>query len=354
VERAAGERPAVHFSGKESLHGPAVLDGGDNSFTFVALWRREKAAGSEVVCEQNSTQLEQGRRAAFLTVPRDERENHYLLFASTNLLEWKQLPGSISNSFECPDMFELPVEGMAGVRKWVVVDGNGDYLLGRFDGERFTAEGPKQKGDYGRNFYATMTFENMPPSDPRRIQLAWMRGWDDYPKDMPFNQQASFPCELTLRRAGDRILMCRSPIREIAAIQGAAFAVTNYVLPPGANALAGRKGELLDLRLVIDVSRSRADQVVVTIHGNRVEYDFKQHRLRSHGSEAPLTPQEGGIEVRLLADRLSLETFGNRGEVSITNIARQNPDAPALELQAIGGEAVLKSLEVRELRSIWN
>ena len=148
--------------------------------------------------------------------------------------------------------------------------------------------------------------------------------------------------------------MCRSPIREIATIHGAAFAATDYVLQPGANALAGRKGELFDLRLVIDVPRSRADLVIVTIHGNRVEYDFRQHRLRSHGSEAPLAPHEGEIEVRVLADRLSLETFGNRGEVSITNVARQDPDAPALELQVIGGEAVLKSLEVWELRSIWN
>jgi sucrose-6-phosphate hydrolase SacC (GH32 family) len=354
VEQAAGGRPSVHFSGNQSLHGPAVLDGNDNSFTLVALWRREKADGSEVVCEQNSAQLEQGRRAAFLTVPRDERENHYLLFASTNLLEWKRLPGSISNSFECPDMFELPVEGLADVRQWVVVDGNGDYVLGRFDGERFTADGPKQKGDYGRNFYATMTFENMPVSDPRRIQMAWMRGWDDYPRDMPFNQQASFPCELTLRRAGDRILMCRNPIREIATIHGAAFAAKNYVLQPGANPMAGRKGELFDLRLVIDVALSRADQVVVTLHGNRVEYNLKNHRLRSHGSEAPLAPSAGEIEVRILADRLSLETFGNRGEVSITNIARQDRDAPALELHAIGGEVVFKSLEVHDVQSIWN
>ncbi|HRZ56493.1 MAG TPA: hypothetical protein P5525_13670 [Candidatus Paceibacterota bacterium] len=50
-------------------------------------------------------------------------------------------------------------------------------------------------------------------------------------------------------------------------LHGPAFAATDYVLQPGANALAGRKGELSDLRLVIDVPRSRAGQVVVTIHG---------------------------------------------------------------------------------------
>jgi len=74
------------------------------------------------------------------------------------------------------------VDGDASQRKWVVVDGNGDYVTGSFDGNMFTTETKKRKGDYGRNFYATMTFHNMPKSDPRRVQMAWMRGWDDYPK----------------------------------------------------------------------------------------------------------------------------------------------------------------------------
>jgi hypothetical protein len=179
----------VRFEGRQFLQGPAVLAEGDDSFTLVALWRRDHANGSQVVCEQNARTRQAGRRASLLTVCREETDNVYLLFASTNLLNWKKLDVSIPDSFECPDMFALPVDGDTEQVKWVVINGNGDYVFGSFDGKQFTTEAKKQKGDYGRNFYATMTFENMPKSDPRRIQLAWMRGWDDYPKDMPFNQQ---------------------------------------------------------------------------------------------------------------------------------------------------------------------
>lgn len=351
AEGPAG-RAALHFSGGQSLHGAAVLAEGDDSFTIAALWRRRQTAGSEVICEQNAAQTAAGRRAALLTVGREEQENHYLLFASTNLLEWTRLPGSIPDSFECPDMFELPVEGAPADRRWVVIDGNGDYLIGAFDGQRFTAEAGKRKGDHGRNFYATMTFENMPKEDPRRIQLAWMRGWDDYPKDMPFNQQASFPCELTLRPVAGKLTLCRNPIREISKLYRTDFSLPTRVLKPGENPLATVEGELLDIRLRLDVANSHCDRLVLDLRGNTVIYDLKKRTLESLGSVAPLEPDSSGIvEIRTLLDRLSLETFGNRGQVSITNIARQQK-AP-LELRAEGGEATIPSLELHELKSIW-
>jgi levanase/fructan beta-fructosidase len=251
-------------------------------------------------------------------------------------------------------MFELPIEGGAGERKWVVIDGNGDYITGAFDGTRFTPETEKKKGDYGRNFYATMTFENMPASDPRRIQMAWMRGWDDYPKDMPFNQQASFPCELTLRRLSTGLTLCRTPIAEIATLRGpGGVSLKDQSIKPGVNRLAEVAGELFDIRLVLDVSGSTCEELTLNLRGNEVRYNLKRAILRSHGSEVSLPAEAGEVEIRVLMDRLSLETFGNRGAVSITNVARQNQASPHLALTATGGDAALKSIEVHPLRSIW-
>jgi sucrose-6-phosphate hydrolase SacC (GH32 family) len=351
VANGLGGRPVVHFEGSQFLQGNAVLAEGDNSFTLAALWRRKHASGSEVVFEQNASKRQAGARASLLTVSREEIENCYLLFSSTNLLDWKKLDSRIPDSFECPDMFELPVDG--GASKWVVVDGNGDYVTGSFDGSTFTTETKKRKGDYGRNFYATMTFHNMPKSDPRRVQLAWMRGWDDYPKDMPFNQQVSFPCELTLRKLAQGIVLCRYPIREIDAIHGKEFRIADRVLKPGENLLSGISGELFDIELKIDTARSSCSVITLKIRGNTVKYDLKKGILHSHGSEARLDPISGMVEIRVLVDRLSLEAFGNRGEVSITNIAKQASEGPHLVLSAQGGDAVIQSLVVHELESIW-
>src|SRR4029434_4982560 len=98
-------------------------------------------------------------------------DNSYVLFASTDLLNWEKL-SVIPDMFECPDMFPLPLDGTKDHEKWVVVDGSGDYVVGKFDGRRFEAETPKRTGDFGRNFYASMTFDGMPRQDDRRIQMA--------------------------------------------------------------------------------------------------------------------------------------------------------------------------------------
>lgn len=353
IENGLGNRPVIRFEGKQCLRGPAVLAEGAKTFTIVALWKRNSDNGSQVICEQNASTLQTGRRASLLTVCRNEPKNVYLLFSSPNLLDWTKLDTAIPDSFECPDMFPLPVDGNAEDVKWVVVDGSGDYRMGSFDGKKYVQETTKQKGDYGRNFYATMTFDDMPSSDPRRIQLAWMRGWDDYPKNMPFNQQISFPCELTLHRLPEGIVLRRYPVREISTIYDKTVSLENLTLQPVDNPLASLQGELFDIEATFDVQHSRCSRIEFNLCGNTVAYDLSERVLESVGSKAPLAPRDGKIEIRILIDRLSLETFGNQGEVSITNIAYQKDTAPRLSLHAVNGEANVISLTVHTLKSIW-
>lgn len=361
VADGPGGRAVARFAGRQFLEGPAVLAAGDDSFSMVALWKRRHGGDSEVVCEQNSADKRVGLRGALLTASRIEyTDNYYLLFASTNLLEWTQLDAAIPDMYECPDMFELPVEPDPGATggaaaketKWVVVDGAGNYVLGRFDGNAFTVETKKLRGDYGRNFYATMTFDNMPKSDPRRIQMAWMRS-NDYPKDMPFNQQASFPCELTLHRLPKGIVMFRYPAREIAGIHGKAFTLADRLLKPGEDPLSGLKGDLYDVDLTIDASRSTGSKLVFMLRGHTVSYDLKKGELSSVGCGVLMAPQSGKVKVRILLDRLSIETFGNDGEVSMTNMIIPVPEAASLSLQAQGGDVFIESLKVHEVESTW-
>ena len=66
LEKAWQGLPAIRFTGEQFLKGPAVLAEGDDSFTIVAVWRRDHLNGSEVVCEQNTSEKQPGRRAALL------------------------------------------------------------------------------------------------------------------------------------------------------------------------------------------------------------------------------------------------------------------------------------------------
>lgn len=353
IPKALSENSVVRFEGKQFLEGSAVLPEGDDSFTIMALWRRKNNVGSQSVCEQNTKTIKSGRRAALLTECRDERENVYLFFESANLLDWKKLDSYVAGFFECPDMIELPIDDDAKQMKWVLIDGSGDYVIGGFDGQNFTVETDKRKGDYGRNFYATMTFQNMPKSDPRRIQLAWMRGWNDYPKDMPFNQQVTFPCELTLRRLPRGVVMCRYPIREISRIWGEEFSLQNHTLKQGENPLSEIKGDLVDIEMALDIEQSTCSEILFDLKGNIVKYDLQHNIFESVGSRASLEPRNGLIEIRILMDRLSIESYGNRGEVSITNIAYQKDGKASLKLTAVDGLAHIVSLKARQLNSIW-
>jgi beta-fructofuranosidase len=66
VENALGNLPAIRFHNSQFLRGPAVLAEGDDSFSIVALWHRDHLNGSEIICEQNTTNIQTGRRAALL------------------------------------------------------------------------------------------------------------------------------------------------------------------------------------------------------------------------------------------------------------------------------------------------
>ncbi len=89
------------------------------------------------------------------------------------------------------------------------------------------------------------------------------------------------------------------------------------------------------------------------VRGEEVAYHVGDRKLHSLGREAPLEPEGGRVRIRVLADRTSLEVFGNGGRVSLTSCFLPSPDHRSLELFAQGGPARVVSLKVRPLRSAW-
>ena len=49
----------------------------------------------------------------------------------------------ITGFWECPELFELPVDGDKNHTKWVMYGASGTYMLGSFDGQTFTPEAGK-------------------------------------------------------------------------------------------------------------------------------------------------------------------------------------------------------------------
>lgn len=266
---------------------------------------------------------------------------------SPDLKRWTY-QSRVDGYFECPDLFELPVDGKDGDRKWVLLGANGDYAIGRFDGRAFHPEAGKHRGHWGNAFYASQTFSNIPEKDGRRIQIGW--GQVRLP-GMPFNQMMTFPCELILRSTADGIRMAYQPVREIRKLYGPSVRLSRGTVEEGRHGFRVPEGDLFDLEVILAPGQAR--EVGLTLRGVPVTYDTARRELTVGDRKAPVRLKDGRLHLRLLADRASLELFAEDGVVYMPMAVQYQEKAPTFELFARGGAARLISARVTALKSAW-
>jgi len=277
-------------------------------------------------------------------------ENDYVLLGSENMKEWRELSGvAMPGTGECPDFFELPVDGDPANRKWVFWGGAGVYQVGTFDGAIFTPETDSLRAELGANGYAAQTWSDVPEEDGRRIQVSWMAG-GKYPR-MPFNQQMSFPVELALRVFPEGVRLCRVPVGEIDLLRKRTHEWRNETLEPAQNLIPQTECDLFDIQAEINLGRAEAFGAI--IEGIVLEYRGAEGKFTYQGRDVPAAAEKGRLEFRLLVDRTSLELFANGGKNSASFCYLPEAcDAP-LEFYAVGGAVEIVSLAVRELKSAW-
>jgi len=279
----------------------------------------------------------------------DERDDSrgIAFYTSPDLKNW-EYQSRTDGYHECPEIFEIPVDGDATNRKWVVYGGDGHYSIGTFDGKAFTKESGKHPNNYGNCFYASQTFNDVPPQDGRRIQIAWGR---ISTPGMPFNQCMLFPCELTLRTTDEGIRMFAEPVKEIEKIHDKKHRWTDLVLKPNTNLLTDIRGDLFHIVATFEVGN--AAEFGLDVRGMPLVYDVKEQQIAYRECKAPLKPDKGAIRLEILVDRASVEIYGNGGRIYMPVGAIPPDDSPSLGIFTRGDDTRLKSLDVYELRSAW-
>jgi sucrose-6-phosphate hydrolase SacC (GH32 family) len=276
-------------------------------------------------------------------------EGSYHFFTSKNLLDWSDLNVSLPYSYECPDMFQLPVDGNLHHQKWVLVRGNGRYSIGEFDGAKFTPETDQLPCDLGANFYATQSWGDITGQPGRRVQIAWMNG-GKYP-DMPFNQQMTFPCDLTLHSFPEGLRICRLPVKEIKSLYGKKQTWKNLIVRPGENPLQDISGGLFDIQLQANLAGAK--EFGLKCGGEPVKYSSDRRTLSCLGKEAPVEAANGCLTLRILVDRTSIEVFAGDGKVAMSSCFLPGPQNTGLELFSLGGSLKIVSMTVHSLKSAW-
>jgi sucrose-6-phosphate hydrolase SacC (GH32 family) len=270
-------------------------------------------------------------------------DNQYHVLTSKDLLHWQDQKKPIRDCFECPDFFELPVDDDPAKTKWVLIQGNGRYSVGTFDGTEFREETPRLACDFG-DFYATQSWSNTGTGDGRRIQAAWMR-FSHFP-DMPFSQQVTFPCELKLRTTPEGLRLYRQPIRELDSLQaGEPQTWTEREIAAGRTIPLTPSGRQFRIKAELDIPHG--SKAVFRLRG--IPISLTSRTLSSDNRSAEVMDRVESVEI--LVDTASIEVFVNQGELSFTRFVL--PRENGLSIGAEGGPIRIRSMSVQPLKSAW-
>ncbi|SMD32815.1 levanase [Reichenbachiella faecimaris] len=279
-------------------------------------------------------------------------ENGTTFYGSSDLIQWDYL-SNINFGYECPDMFQLPLDGDENNMKWVLLDANGSYLVGEFDGTTFRKDESQQTFmmDVGPDFYAAQTFPmgNLPNNDPRIIQIAWMDHWNGGIGEIVWERNATFPVSLGLKTLNEQIRITRNPINEISTIYENTKVWDSQLIKVGTNLLKGVHSKKFELSLEFDLTGSTALNLGIKVANRYIIYDLYNKTLLSN----ELLPDDANhISIKLLVDWGQLEVFGNEGTFSYTQQFAFSPDHDNIELFS-DGDIQLISMEFHELARTW-
>ena len=266
------------------------------------------------------------------------------IYTSTNLKEW-HYQSHIIGFWECPELFQLAVDGNPEYKKWVMYGASGTYMIGDFDGEKFQPQAGKYRTFYG-SIYAAQTYNNVP--DNRRIQIGWGRIEQ---LGMPFNQMMLFPTELTLRSTKEGIRLYGEPIKEIIKLHKNEYSWKDLSLDRANEKLKNIKSDLLHLKASIELPKGI--WFTIYYHGNWIVTFDGSYDMMNKVQFIQDEPGRYIFDLELLIDRTSVEAFFENGKMVVISPLQKPKDQEGLVIKADGNQLQVRNLEVYELKSIW-
>lgn len=274
----------------------------------------------------------------------NERSGHSI-YNSTNLKDWT-FKSHIDGFWECPELFELPVDGDKSNKKWVMWGASGTYMIGSFDGEKFTPDGPKLCNLNG-SAYAAQNFNNIPAEDGRVIKIAWGRvGFDD----MPFNGCMLLPQEQSLRATSQGVRLYSYPVKEVESLFTKVYSAKDISADQANDAMKAYDSDMLRIKAKLHLTY--ATDASLFYRGQRLlDYDMNGNRLQG---EFYATDEPGSmdLDVDVFVDKGLVEVYVDGGRFSYSmkrDVKSSNPEGYVFR----GNQLQLKSLEVYTAKSVW-
>lgn len=227
--------------------------------------------------------------------------------------------------------------------------------------------------DYGKDYYAAVSWENAPGG--KRYMIGWMNDWDygGAVPTSPWRGAQSIPREMALRTVDGRLRLTSKPVNSLKSLRqerpatAAGVTVTSTTEPligPAA------EGSALDIEATFSVEdaerfglkvRTGAGGEETVIGYDTTTQELYVDRTRSGAVDfsssfpgvqrAPLRAENGKVTLRILVDRSSVEVFGGNGEAVITDQIFPGPDSQGVRVFAENGSVKLDQARVWHLGS---
>ena len=233
------------------------------------------------------------------------------LYKSKNLKKWDYVSafgegmGQQPCQYECPDFFQLPVNGDKKNMKWVMImninpgcmfGGSAtEYFVGDFDGKTFTCQDSQESKwlDYGKDHYATVTFSN---TGDRVLAMTWMSNWQ-YANLTPFKQNRGangLPRELKLYEKNGKYYVQEGPAPEVLALRKVSHDLGDETVD-GSKDIKGAAANMEGaFEIEADVTPNENGIAGIEISNNKRErtmiyFDMKKGRIVTDRTESGLT-----------------------------------------------------------------
>jgi fructan beta-fructosidase len=265
------------------------------------------------------------------------------IYSSKNLRDWRHESDFFPDAtgfgvWECPDLF--PIRSGDETR-WVMLlsqtaaapnGGSGTrYLVGDFDGSAFSARTPLAWIDWGKDFYAAVTYSGAP--EEKSVLVGWMSNWQ-YAAKTPtgaWRGAMALPRELALETRNGRYHLTQKPVAGFEALPKRILAERSGVLPVSARGLDLSAADItVSVReprgpFVVELSNEKGERFSIECDGTVARVD----RTRSGAVDfspdfAPgaqtLKADYPLFSLRIIVDACSVEIFFDGGASVMTNL----------------------------------
>lgn len=276
------------------------------------------------------------------------------IYSSKNLKDWTfeshfgEGYGNHDGVWECPDLIKMG-------NKWVLlcnINPGGpyggsatQYFVGHFDGHKFTCESAPTVTkwlDYGKDQYATVTFNNAP--NGRIVAIPWMSNWQygNHVPTLQFRSANGLPRELGLFSYQGESYISVKPSPEV--FEAFSNKTSTKLQPASYIEVTNIKGNAS-----ITLKNNQNEEVVMVYDAKKGTFsmDRNQSGVSDFSSEfktITTSPTYGAISgLQIFVDKSSVEVFDVDGKMAMTNIVF--PTSPYTDVVAKGCKVKIHALK---------